>query len=36
VNSVTATEARQEIDRLRYDPFQVVFFQLSGGTTGVP
>jgi non-ribosomal peptide synthetase component E (peptide arylation enzyme) len=36
VNSISAAEARREIDRLRYDPFQVVFFQLSGGTTGVP
>jgi non-ribosomal peptide synthetase component E (peptide arylation enzyme) len=36
VKSIPAAEARQEIDRLRHDPFQVVFFQLSGGTTGVP
>jgi len=36
MKSVSAAEARQEIDRLRYDPFQVVLFQLSGGTTGVP
>jgi 2,3-dihydroxybenzoate-AMP ligase len=36
VKSIPLAEARQEIDRLRHDPFQVVFFQLSGGTTGVP
>jgi 2,3-dihydroxybenzoate-AMP ligase len=36
VKSVTAAEARQAIDKLHYDPFQAVFFQLSGGTTGVP
>ena len=36
IKPITAAEARQLIDQLRYDPFQVVFFQLSGGTTGVP
>ena len=36
VKSVSAAEAHDEIAQLRYDPFQVVFFQLSGGTTGVP
>jgi 2,3-dihydroxybenzoate-AMP ligase len=36
VKSVPAAEARQAIDDVRYDPFQAVFFQLSGGTTGVP
>lgn len=36
VKSVSAAEARLTIDKLHYDPFQAVFFQLSGGTTGVP
>lgn len=36
VKSVPAAEARPVIDRMRHDPFQVAFFQLSGGTTGVP
>ena len=36
VKSVPAVQAREEIAKLHYDPFQVVFFQLSGGTTGVP
>ncbi len=34
--SEPSAEARQIVDRIRHDPFQVVFFQLSGGTTGVP
>jgi 2,3-dihydroxybenzoate-AMP ligase len=33
---ISAAEAKQIIKSLNYDPFQVVFFQLSGGTTGVP
>ena len=33
---ISAGEAKQIIKSLNYDPFQVVFFQLSGGTTGVP
>ncbi len=36
LDSISATEARRVIDGLCYDAFQVVFFQLSGGTTGVP
>ncbi len=36
ISSVTIGDARREVDSIRYDPFQVVFFQLSGGTTGVP
>ena len=36
LRSIPADEARQTIGGFRYDPFQVVFFQLSGGTTGVP
>jgi 2,3-dihydroxybenzoate-AMP ligase len=36
LTSISAAEARRVIDELTYDPFQVVFFQLSGGTTGVP
>jgi acyl-CoA synthetase (AMP-forming)/AMP-acid ligase II len=33
---ISAGAAIQIIKSLNYDPFQVVFFQLSGGTTGVP
>jgi non-ribosomal peptide synthetase component E (peptide arylation enzyme) len=36
IKPVAAAEAQKIIDQLNYDPFQVVFFQLSGGTTGVP
>ncbi len=31
-----ADAARQRLDTLRIDPFQVAVFQLSGGTTGIP
>jgi 2,3-dihydroxybenzoate-AMP ligase len=31
-----ATEAKQRVSAISLDPFQIAFFQLSGGTTGVP
>ncbi|RYH31865.1 MAG: AMP-dependent synthetase, partial [Alcaligenaceae bacterium] len=36
IDSVTAEDARRELADVILDPFQVVVFQLSGGTTGVP
>ncbi len=36
IESVSAAEARRVVDGIYHDPFQVAFFQLSGGTTGVP
>lgn len=36
IKPISGAAARRVIAQLDYDPFQVVFFQLSGGTTGVP
>lgn len=36
IESEDAEEARQRVEAIQHDPFQVVLFQLSGGTTDVP
>lgn len=36
IDGVAAEDARQVVDGIRHDPFQVAIFQLSGGTTGIP
>lgn len=36
VASMPLATARERLARIEHDPFQVAFFQLSGGTTGVP
>lgn len=36
IEATSLDEARTLLDKVEHDPFQVVVFQLSGGTTGVP